>query len=143
MGIYEKLGVRTIINAAGTVTRSGGSLMAPEVLQIMQEASSRFCLLDELHEKVGERIARMLDVEAAYVTASASECPPLSTLTHFWKAGVDLAIFSGGKSIMGPQSTGLVTGRRDLIAACAANGNPFATVGRPAKVSREEVTVRA
>ena len=40
---------------------------------------------------------------------------------------------------MGPQSTGLIVGRKDLIAACAANGNPFATVGRPSKVSREEI----
>ena len=40
---------------------------------------------------------------------------------------------------MGPQSTGLVIGRKDLIAGCAANGVPFATVGRPMKVSREEM----
>ena len=73
------------------------------------------------------------------IVDAASECPPPSTLTRFWKAGADLTIFSGGKSIMGPQSTGLVIGRKDLIAACAANGNPFAAVGRPAKVSREEI----
>jgi seryl-tRNA(Sec) selenium transferase len=73
------------------------------------------------------------------IVDAASECPPISTLTRFSRVGADLVIFSGGKSIMGPQSTGLIVGRKDLIAACAANGNPFATVGRPAKVSREEV----
>ena len=252
MGIYEALGVRTLVNAAGTVTNYGGSVMAPEVFAVMQEANRRFCRLEELQRQVGERIAAMLDVEAAYVTSSAaagllvttaacmagadperiaqlpdpagmksqvvvqrshrlaydqamrlagaafveveddgappvqalravvgagtaailcmahrlsdpssvslddlvsiaraagvplivdaaSESPPPSTLTRFWKAGADLTIFSGGKSIMGPQSTGLVIGRKDLIAACAANGNPFAAVGRPAKVSREEI----
>ena len=70
------------------------------------------------------------------IVDAASECPPVSTLTRFWEAGADLIIFSGGKSIMGPQSTGLVIGRKDLIAGCAANGVPFATVGRPMKVSQ-------
>ena len=252
MSIYDELGVRTLINAAGTVTRYGGSLMAPEVLDSMRGASQQFCYLDEVQKKVGERVAAMLEVEAAYITSSAacglvlttaacmagtdpakieqlpdttgmkheviiqkihriaydqairvaggtlieiddqgtppteemrrainentaaiffmatvmnhpasvpleevvamakaasvpvvvdaaSECPPVSTLTRFWEAGADLIIFSGGKSIMGPQSTGLVIGRKDLIAGCAANGVPFATVGRPMKVSREEM----
>ncbi len=251
--IYEELGVRTLINAAGAMSRYGGSLMDPGLFDVMREAGGKFCMLDELHEKVGERIAGLLEVEAAYVTASAasglvlttaacmagtdteriarlpdssgmrsevviqrlhrigydqairlagatlvvvvdddgvpplaamrdavggdtaaifcmahrleepgslriedfvalsresgvplvvdaaSECPPMSTLTRFCREGANLVIFSGGKSLLGPQSTGLVVGRRDLIAACAANGNPFATVGRPMKVSREEV----
>ena len=72
MGIYEELGVRTVINAAGCVTRYGGSLVAPEVMDIMSHSSQQFCILDELHEKVGERIAAMLDVDAAYVTAGAA-----------------------------------------------------------------------
>ena len=77
MSIYKELGVRTLINAAGTVTRYGGSLMAPEVLDSMRGASQKvcyqFCLhLDEVQKKVGERIAAMLEVEAAYVTSSAA-----------------------------------------------------------------------
>ena len=40
MSIYEELGVRTLINAAGTVTRYGGSLMAPEVLDSMRQRIS-------------------------------------------------------------------------------------------------------
>ena len=45
MSIYEELGVRTLINAAGAVTRYGGSLMAPEVLDSMRGASQQFCYL--------------------------------------------------------------------------------------------------
>jgi L-seryl-tRNA(Ser) seleniumtransferase len=87
-----------------------------------------------------ERVVELAHVASTPVIVdAASECPPVSTLTRFCKAGADLVIFSGGKSIMGPQSTGLIVGRKDLVAACAANGNPFASVGRPAKVSREEI----
>ena len=254
MGIYEDIGVRPVINAIGTPTRYGGALLDPDIMETMRVASREFCLLDELHEKAGEKVAGMLGVEAAYVTASAacglvittaacmtgtdpkrirqlpdttgmrdevvvqkthriaydqairltgaklvelddsngppveamraaigdgtraaavfylgknfkkpksvpleqavamahavdvpvivdaaSECPPVSTLTRFTEAGADLVIFSGGKSLQGPQSTGLIIGRQELISACAVNGTPFATVGRPMKVSREEI----
>ena len=254
MGIYEDIGVRPVINAIGTATRYGGALLAPEIMETMRIASREFCLLDELHEKAGEKVAEMLGVEAAYITASAacglvittaacmtgrdqarirqlpdtagmrdevivqkthriaydqairltgaklielddsdgppveamraaigdgaraaavfylgknfknansvpleqvaamahaadvpvivdaaSECPPVSTLTRFTDAGAALVIFSGGKSLQGPQSTGLIIGRKDLVSACAVNGTPFATVGRPMKVSREEI----
>ena len=254
MGIYEDIGVRPVINAIGTPTRYGGALLDPEIMETMRIASREFCLLDELHAKAGEKVAGMLGVEAAYVTASAacglvittaacmtgtdpecirqlpdttgmrdevvvqkthriaydqairltgaklvelddsdgppveamraaigdgtraaavfylgknfkkpksvpleqavamahavdvpvivdaaSECPPVSTLTRFTEAGADLVIFSGGKSLQGPQSTGLIIGRKELISACAVNGTPFATVGRPMKVSREEI----
>ena len=46
--------------------------MPLEILDVMREASQQFCVLDELHEKVGQRIAAMLGVEAAYVTAGAA-----------------------------------------------------------------------
>ena len=54
MSIYEELGVRTLINAAGTVTRYGGSLMAPEVLDSMRGASQQFCHLDEVQRKLAK-----------------------------------------------------------------------------------------
>jgi L-seryl-tRNA(Ser) seleniumtransferase len=72
MSIYTDLGIRPVINAAGAVTRYGGSIMAPEVLETLAAAAQEFCLLDELHEKVGQRIATLLAVEAAYVTSCAA-----------------------------------------------------------------------
>jgi L-seryl-tRNA(Ser) seleniumtransferase len=53
--------------------------------------------------------------------------------------GADLAIFSGGKGLCGPQSSGLILGRADLIAAIARQGNPNAFIGRPMKVGKEEI----
>jgi L-seryl-tRNA(Ser) seleniumtransferase len=54
-------------------------------------------------------------------------------------AGADLAIFSGGKGLCGPQSTGLILGRADLIAAIARQANPHQLIGRPMKVGKEEI----
>jgi len=53
--------------------------------------------------------------------------------------GADLAIFSGGKGLCGPQSSGLIVGRKDLIEGCALNANPRAFIGRPMKVGKEEI----
>lgn len=70
--IYESLGVRTVIDAWGTVTALGGSLMAPEVLQAMQSAAGAFVDMSELHTAAGRRIADLLGVEACCVTCGAA-----------------------------------------------------------------------
>jgi L-seryl-tRNA(Ser) seleniumtransferase len=53
--------------------------------------------------------------------------------------GADLAIFSGGKGLCGPQSAGLVLGRPDLIDSIRRQGPPNALIGRPMKVGKEEL----
>ncbi|MCH7687767.1 MAG: aminotransferase class V-fold PLP-dependent enzyme, partial [Planctomycetes bacterium] len=70
--VYKILGVKTIINAAGTITTLGGSLMPPEVVDAWNQASRQFVKLLDLQERVGERIAKLLDVEAALVTTGAA-----------------------------------------------------------------------
>jgi len=72
MGIYADLGVTPVINAAGTLTTLGGSLILPEVMEVMVDASRSFVPLDELHLAAGRRIAELLGVEAAHVCAGAS-----------------------------------------------------------------------
>jgi L-seryl-tRNA(Ser) seleniumtransferase len=67
----------------------------------------------------------------------AGELPPAENLTKFPAMGVDLTIFSGGKGLMGPQSAGLILGRRDLIEAVTLNGNPYFGIGRSMKVDKE------
>ena len=251
MGVYEDLGVKTIINAWGNATLTGGSIMRPEVLASMEEASRSYVWLPDLLEKAGERVAELAGVEAAYITSgaaagiaisvaacmagtdqdkmlqlpdttgmkdevivqssqiggydnmieiaggkvvavgdehgtdleqleaafseqtvalvhffayasagdvpleqvietahergvtvivdAAAEFPPYSVLRRFIDMGADLAIFSGGKGLRGPQCTGLVLGRRDLIDACAVQASPNHGVGRPTKVGKEEI----
>jgi len=77
--IYERLGVRTRINAKGTYTFLTGSLMPPEVAQAMEQASRHYVWLLELQQAVGERIAKMLGVEAAMVTSGAAGAIMLGT----------------------------------------------------------------
>lgn len=75
--LFKELGVRTFINAAGTLTYMTGSLMQEEVVQAIQATSGQFCMLDELQDKVGEQIAKMTHAEAAMVTCGASSAMTL------------------------------------------------------------------
>jgi len=70
--VYEQLGVKPLVNAAGTITTLGGSLMPPEVIAAWNAAAQQFVPLEELQNKVGERIAKLLGVEAALVTTGAA-----------------------------------------------------------------------
>jgi len=72
MDIYQELGVRKIVDAWGTVTKLGGSRMAPEVLDAMRSAAGSFVSMEELHTAAGKRIAQMLGVEACCVTCGAA-----------------------------------------------------------------------
>ncbi len=248
MDVYRDLGVEPIVNAAGTLTALGGSLMRPEVTDAMAAASRAFVDMDELHQAAGRRIAELIGVEAAHVCAgsaaaislmaaacmagcdperiarlpdtrsmkrrfvvqrahrspfdqalrlaggefveveaegaqlaqalsgdvaavfvtsawfcagpalplpqvaelagraevpvivdAAAEVPPAENLTRFLRAGADLVAFSGGKAIRGPQSSGLILGRADLVEACRLNDNPHMAIGRPMKVGKEEI----
>lgn len=69
--ILEELGVPTFINARGTITSMSGSLMHDYVLEAINNSSKEYCMLDDLQDKVGERIAAMAHAEAATVTAGA------------------------------------------------------------------------
>src|SRR5260370_13535829 len=65
--------------------------------------------------------------------------PPRENLFRYLRGGADLVIVSGGKGIRGPQSTGILAGRRDLIRAATLNASPNQAIGRPAKTSKEEI----
>jgi len=248
---YERLGVRKLINAEGTVTALGGCRMEPEVTLAMAEAARHFVDMHELLAKSGDHVAQLLGVEATLIAAgaaaglvlataacvagndpakaqrlpdtrgmpnrvalhrchrngydqalrqagvelvefgwiketylwqleaaidegtaavayfvefsergslpletviqiahsrglpvivdAAAELPPVHNLRRFTDLGADLVVFSGGKEIKGPQSSGLILGRRDLIAACALHASPNYSIGRSMKVGKEEI----
>lgn len=70
---------------------------------------------------------------------AAAEIPPPESLTRFTQMGFDLVAISGGKGLLGPQGTGILAGRKDLIAAAALNHSPNTGVGRGMKVGKEEI----
>lgn len=251
MDIYDKLSLKKLINAEGTVTRLGGSLMDQSVLDTMEAASRHYVDITELLDRAGEYLAGLVGVEGVYITSgaaagltlstaacitgtdpakirqlpdlqglksevliqkthrnaydqairqagvsmvefglikatypwelrasindrtaalvhfveaeshrnlplaevipiakeagmpvivdAAAELPPVENLRRYFEMGADLTVFSGGKDIRGPQSTGLIVGRRDLIQACALNANPNHSIGRSMKVGKEEI----
>jgi len=77
--LFKELGIRTFINAAGTYTSMTGSLMRPEVLSAIEYAAKEFVMLDELHDKVGQRIAELVKCEYATVTSGAAAAITLAS----------------------------------------------------------------
>jgi L-seryl-tRNA(Ser) seleniumtransferase len=251
--IYEELGVKTMINAWGTITMIGGSLIPPEAVAAMDAAAQHYVSIPDLLEATGDRIAKMLkDLPAGHsatitsgaagaimcgvagtltgenkefirqlpdltgmksevlmlksqhrhygynpqILASgvkivevespddvrravsektalmffanyldetseikvadwaklgkqynvptfndcAADTPPVSNLTDYNNMGYDLVAYSGGKGLRGPQCSGLLLGRKDLVRAARFNSAPFApAIGRGMKVGKEEI----
>jgi len=73
------------------------------------------------------------------VVDAASQLPPKENLWKFTKMGADLVIFSGGKSMHGPQASGMMLGSRDLISSCIRFGAPIHGICRSCKASRENM----
>ena len=79
------------------------------------------------------------DRDIPVIVDAAVTLPPATNLTAFVDQGADMVTYSGGKGLRGPQSTGILCGRADLIEAARLNNSPFKGVGRSAKVCKEEI----
>jgi uncharacterized pyridoxal phosphate-dependent enzyme len=99
---FRELGVRPFINAAGTYTAMTSSLMPREVMDAINYASEHYVMLDELHDRVGERLASLLHCPAAMVTSGAASALTLGTAAVLTGADrqkiVDLPNLAGMKS---------------------------------------------
>ena len=73
------------------------------------------------------------------IVDGAAQLPPVSNLWNYTQLGADLAIFSGGKDLSGPQASGLVVGKSEWIERIRVLGAPNHGVGRPMKVGKEEM----
>jgi len=70
---------------------------------------------------------------------AAAQLPPVENLWRYTNMGAKMVIFSGGKAIRGPQSSGLIVGDKDYIRKCAANSCPNHSIGRSMKASKEDI----
>ncbi|MBM3703567.1 MAG: aminotransferase class V-fold PLP-dependent enzyme [Actinobacteria bacterium] len=89
-------------------------------------------------------LEKTIEIAAKYsvpvIVDAAAQLPPASNLWRFTnELGADLAIFSGGKALRGPQSSGLVVGRKEFIEAIRVNAAPYPRLGRGFKASKEEI----
>ena len=73
------------------------------------------------------------------IVDAAAQLPPASNFWNFTHQGADLAIFSGGKDLSGPQASGLILGSKELIEIISELGAPHHGIGRPMKVGKEEM----
>ncbi len=114
MDVYQQLDVDPIINAAGTLTRMSGSVMHPEVVEAMAAASQCFVMMTELHEMAGRRVADLIGVPGAHVTASATA--GIAVMAAAVMAGNDPL-----KARQLPETTGMA----DSWVVIEAHRNPF------------------
>ena len=78
--VYTRIGVNPVINATANKTHLGGSNPAASVMRAMEEANQYYVHMDELMDRSGEFVARLLGVESAYITSgcAAATMPPAS-----------------------------------------------------------------
>lgn len=77
--LFKELGLRTFINAAGNYTSMTASLMPDEVMEAINSSSKEYVMIEELQDKVGEKIAALCHAEAAFVTAGCWSALVLGT----------------------------------------------------------------
>jgi len=112
---------------------------AEELANAMSENTAMIYTTD-LGEKLQKNVAIAKDHKVPILMDDAAGIPPVENAKLYARMGIDLYCFSGGKGLRGPQCSGLLLGRKDLIEAALMNSNPReGAVCRPMKVGKEEV----
>jgi L-seryl-tRNA(Ser) seleniumtransferase len=102
-----------------------------------------FYFASTLYARAALPLAQVAELAHRYQTPvvvdAAAQLPPRENLWKFTAEGADLVLFSGGKTLCGPQDSGMILGKRELIEDCIRFGAPAHGVCRSAKASREAV----
>ncbi|WFU14874.1 hypothetical protein [Bradyrhizobium sp. CB3481] len=125
-----------IRHVGGTLVEVGDQR---ELRNALSNRPAMICVLGRAEPAGFVRLERLRDLapNVPIVVDAASLAP---TNPDLWLArGADLVIYSGGKCIRGPQSTGFLIGRKDLCRAAWLNGSPHHAIGRGMKVGKEEI----
>jgi uncharacterized pyridoxal phosphate-dependent enzyme len=135
------LGGRSAFDSAARL--AGGKLVVvhtKEELQVAIGPNTAMIYTTILGEKLQQAIAIAKAASVPLLLDDAAGIPPVENLRLYSKMGADLYCFSGGKGLGGPQCTGILLGKKDLIEAAMANTSPWeGSVCRAMKVGKEEV----
>ena len=117
---------------------------ADELDKAINEKTAMLFFLNDADPKGQIKAAQFVEIAKRHNVPTLIDCaadvPPTENLWKFTKLGFDLVAFSGGKGMRGPQSSGLLLGRKDLIEAARVNAPPNGdTIGRGMKVNKEEM----
>src|SRR5215469_13990655 len=113
---------------------------SPDELANALNENTAMIYTTDLGDKLERELAIAKDRNIPMLLDDAAGIPPVSNVKLYAKMGIDLYCFSGGKGLAGPQCSGLLLGRKDLIEAALMNSNPReGAVCRPMKVGKEEV----
>ena len=112
---------------------------ADELANAINENTAMIYTTD-LGDKLQNELSIAKDRKVPMLLDDAAGIPPVSNAKLYAKMGIDLYCFSGGKGLCGPQCSGLLLGRKDLIEAALLNCSPReGAVCRPMKVGKEEI----
>jgi L-seryl-tRNA(Ser) seleniumtransferase len=130
--LLERIDSRTAMLATLSAVERGFPIAPPKPHERTRPPDSSVIMPEELI-RIGK------DVGVPVLVDMASDLPPWENIRKYTSAGADLVVISGGKGILGPQSTGILAGRGDLIEAATRNASPNDGVGRGMKVGKEEI----
>jgi uncharacterized pyridoxal phosphate-dependent enzyme len=135
----HRMGYDRAISAVGTKLIEVTTL--DELEAAYTERTAMLFIFGDASERGEITVKQMADSGRAHGVPSfvdaAAERPDLPN--WYLAQGVDAVAYSGGKCLRGPQASGMVLGRRDLLEAAFANGCPNAYIGRPMKAGKEEI----
>src|SRR2546425_2469319 len=113
---------------------------SPEELINAISENTAMIYTTDLGEKLQRELAIAKEHKIPMLLDDAAGIPPVDNSKLYAKMGIDLYCFSGGKGLCGPQCSGLLLGRKDLVEAALLNSSPReGAVCRPMKVGKEEV----